>query len=96
MKRLAEQPYVKMEREIGLTGQHYVEENRRLYLYADRIVSRHHVFPIEKVWDMSYRPVSDDGGLLYLHTSEGVHVYTLKESPEHFIEVFRQAIKKQR
>lgn len=95
MKLIAEQSYVKMEREIDVTGLHYVEDNRLLYLYNDRILSRHHEFPIEKVWDMSYRPVSSDGGLLYLHTSEGVHVYTVKKSPERFIEAFRKVINKE-
>lgn len=93
MKLIAAQPYVKVDRQIARTGLYYVEDDRTLYLYDDRIVSRHHAFPIEKVWDMSYRPVNGKGGLLYLHTSEGVNVYTVKQSPERFIEMFRETIK---
>ncbi|SFB30426.1 hypothetical protein SAMN04488072_11472 [Lentibacillus halodurans] len=90
MKLIAEQPYIKVEREMTSISQNYVEDDRRLYLYHDRILSKHHEFPIEQVWDMSYRPVDGKGGLLYLHTSKGVHVYTVKESPDEFIEAFKK------
>ncbi|HLS10415.1 hypothetical protein [Lentibacillus sp.] len=96
MKLIAEQPYVKVERQIANTGQYYVEDDRILYLYSDRIVSRYHEFSIENVWDMSYRPVGQKGGLLYLHTSKGVNVYTVNKSPERFIEAFRETIQNQR
>ncbi|ALX49571.1 hypothetical protein [Lentibacillus amyloliquefaciens] len=93
MKVIAEQPYVKVQQQIEVTGKHYVEEDRTLYLYSDRILSKYHEFPIEIVWDISYRPVGPRGGLLYLHTNRGVNVYTVKESPERFIEAFREIIK---
>ncbi|WP_010531320.1 hypothetical protein [Lentibacillus jeotgali] len=96
MTLIAEQPYVKVEHEIAISGKYYVEDPRTLYLYSDKIVSRHHEFPIENVWDMSYRPFGEKGGLLYLHTSKGVSVYTVKQSPERFIEAFRENIKNQR
>ncbi|SFD70242.1 hypothetical protein SAMN05216238_103216 [Lentibacillus persicus] len=89
MRVIAEQPYVKVERYIALTGKHYIEDDRTLYLCTDRILSKYHEFPLEIVWDVSYRRVGPRGGLLYLHTKKGVNVYTVKESPEQFIEAFR-------
>ncbi|QKY70792.1 hypothetical protein [Lentibacillus sp. CBA3610] len=95
MTLIAKQPYIKVEREMTSVGKSYIEDDRILYMYEDRIASKHHEFPIEKVWDMSYRQVDGKGGLLYLHTSKGVMVYTVKDSPEDFIKVFKEIIKKQ-
>lgn len=91
MKLIAEQPYVKVRREVNSIGQKDIEEKRVLYLYDEKLVSEHRQFPIQEILDISYRTVGTDGGLLYLHTTKGVFAYTVKTSPEAFIQAFKGA-----
>lgn len=86
---LAEQPYVKVIREIASLQQVDTEQERTMYLYEDRVVTKYREFPIEEVMDISYRFIGKKGGILYLHTSEGVFPYIVKVSPEAFVKVFR-------
>lgn len=95
MTLLAEQEYFKVERKVDRITQVDVEHKRYLKLYTDKIQSKHREFPIEDVLDISYREIGGEGaGLLYLHTTRGVFSYTLKSSPRHFIETFKQNIKR--
>ncbi|MBC5635388.1 hypothetical protein H8S33_00990 [Ornithinibacillus sp. BX22] len=95
MTLLAEQEYFKIERKVDRITQVDVEHKRYLKLYTDKIQSKHREFPIKDVLDISYREIGGEGaGLLYLHTTRGVFSYTLKSSPRHFIEIFKQHIKK--
>jgi len=94
MNLLAEQPYIKVERQVTSINQTEIEHVRKMYLYDEKIVTRHREFLIEEVMDMSYRPIGGSGGLLYIHTIRGVFSYTVKTSPEPFIQIFNEEIQK--
>ncbi|RLL42710.1 hypothetical protein D8M04_14235 [Oceanobacillus piezotolerans] len=93
MYLIAKQPYVKVERIVRSIEQINIEHERTMYLYNEKIVTEHREFHIKDVMDMSYRIVGGKGGLLYLHTSNGVYSYTVKSSPNRFIEEFKNHIK---
>ena len=50
-------------------------------------------FPIKDVMDFSYREIANQGGILYLHTLQGVYTYIVKSSPEAFITAYRAYFK---
>lgn len=87
---IASQPYIKVQREINSIQQKNVEYERIIYLYEDRLVTKHREFPIEKVFDMSFREMSGEENLLYIHTSQGVFSYTVKEDPTEFIRIYKE------
>lgn len=89
MEWIAKQQYVKVQREVIDLEQKDIEHERFIYLYPDRVVTKHRTFPIQEVMDMSYRKIAGEGGLLYLHTIGGVFSYTVKTSPGKFVEAFR-------
>lgn len=93
MEYLASLPYIKIEREVTSIKQIDIEHKRTLYLYPDRIVTKHREFSIEEVIDISYRKFGDQNGLLYLHTSRGLFSYTIMDSPDHFVNVYRRNFK---
>lgn len=93
MYLIAEQPYVKVQREVSSIEQRDVEYERVIYMYNEKIVTQHREFSIENVLDMSYRVVGKTGGLLYLHTNKGVYAYTVKSSPQQFIDAFKEHLK---
>ncbi|PAV31644.1 hypothetical protein CIL05_03020 [Virgibacillus profundi] len=93
MYLLAEQPYIKVQREVNSIEQINIEHQRMIYLYDEKIVTQNREFPIEDVMDISYRFIGASGGLLYLHTSKGVFSYTVKTSPEQFVKVYKDHMK---
>ncbi|OME63018.1 hypothetical protein BSK59_01360 [Paenibacillus odorifer] len=90
MKWVAQLPYYKIQREIRDGEQRSVASNRLMYLYQDRIVTRHREFPLKDIFDMSYRSMGDMGGMFYLHTSKGVYAYLVECDPKRFIEAFKE------
>ena len=86
---LAEQAYIKVIREVDSITQTNTEQERTMYLYEDKIVTKYREFSIEHVIDLSYRFIGKQGGLLYLHTNKGVFSYTVKSSPEKFVKAFK-------
>lgn len=92
MKWIAVQPYYKVERKVSSTEQKVAVQDRLMYLYEHRIVTKHREFPIVDVFDLSYRRIGEDGGLLYLHTKQGVFSYTVNGNPLPFIEAYRALV----
>ena len=86
---LAKQAYYKIIREVDSITQRNTEQKRVIYLYEDRIVTKHREFHIDHVIDLSYRFIGKQGGLLYLHTNKGVFSYPVKSSPEEFVKAFK-------
>ncbi|MDF0727388.1 hypothetical protein PY093_11890 [Cytobacillus sp. S13-E01] len=82
---IATQKYTIVTRVIESNQQKYIEEEKYLYLYLDRIVSTSHHFLLSDVFDMSYKKISAVVGFLYLHTNQGVFSYTVKTNPKPFI-----------
>lgn len=93
MNLIAQHPYTKTERKVTSTGQYEVEHHRTIYLYKNKVVTEHREFPIEYVTDFSYREVANQGGVLYLHSVQGVFTYIVKSSPENFIAAYRDYFK---
>ena|SRR5690625_2380638 len=94
MNLLAVQPYIKVIREVTSIEQTDIEEERNMYLYDDKLVTKHREFPLEDVFDISYREFGQKGnGLLYVHTIKGVFSYTVKTSTDDFINAFHKHIK---
>jgi len=89
VKWIALQPYYKVQREVRGTEQITNVQERTLYLYADRVVTRYREFPIADVFDMSFKQMGEAGGLLYLHTRHGVFPYTVKSDPSLFIKAYK-------
>ena len=71
MNWVAVQPYYKINRIVDGIEQRTEEQGREMFLYEDRIVTKYREFPIRQVFDLSYRPMGDGGGFLYLHTQQG-------------------------
>ncbi|MCM3129149.1 MULTISPECIES: hypothetical protein [unclassified Paenibacillus] len=92
MERLATQAYYKMLRKIEGIHMETIADERELILYSDKIVTKYREFPLEKVFDLSYKKVGEMDGLLYLHTQQGVYPYTVKENPEAFIQAVKERI----
>lgn len=90
MKWVAQLPYYKVHREIKDGEQRSVASNRLMYLYKDRVVTCHREFPLQDIFDMSYRTMGDAGGLFYLHTSKGVYSYLIECDPQAFIDAFKR------
>ena len=53
------------------------------------IVSAERQFKFQNVYDISHKPFSFGGGMLYLHTNQGVFSYNIKDNPAYFIEAFK-------
>jgi hypothetical protein len=88
MDLIAVHPYYKIQREINCLEQKKVEQERHLYLYNSKVVTKYREFTISDVFDMSYRTIGNEGGFLYLHTSKGVYSYKVKTDPKDFITAF--------
>lgn len=93
MSLIAQHPYIKTERKVIGIEQFQIEHDRIIYLYNDKVVTQYREFPIKVVMDFSYRQIGSQGGILYLHTLQGVYTYIVKSSPEAFIEAYRAYFK---
>lgn len=89
MKIVASQSYVIVKRSIDWNIQRTIEEEQHLILYEKQVVSATDIFPLEEVWDISFKRLSSEAGLLYLHTNKGVFPYQVKANPSSFMEKFR-------
>ncbi|OAB41669.1 hypothetical protein [Paenibacillus glacialis] len=90
MNWIAKQSYYKIHRKVTSTEQMTVVNDRDMYLYEDKVMTQYQEFPIEDVFDMSYRNIGGEGGFLYLHTKQGVYPYTVRADPRVFIDSFKE------
>jgi hypothetical protein len=93
MSLIAQHPYIKIERKVTSIEQFEIEHDRIIYLYNNKVVTQNREFPIKDVMDFSYREIANQGGILYLHTLQGVYTYIVKSSPEAFITAYRAYFK---
>ncbi|WP_175615213.1 hypothetical protein [Piscibacillus halophilus] len=93
---LHKHPYFSIRREIDHFNfqQKRIEEEYWVELYKDRIVTEEKEFPIEQVFDLSYKMLSNQYGFFYLHTTKGVITLHIKDAPDEFIKKFRTVEKK--
>lgn len=90
MDVIAKQPYVKMIRKVSSIEQVDIEHERTLLLFTDKIMTEHREFLLSDVFDLSFRKVGDKGGILFIHTNHSVYSYTVKSSPEAFIQTCKR------
>ncbi|MET3574571.1 hypothetical protein ACFFIY_11850 [Bhargavaea ullalensis] len=81
--------YVKVRRHI-----HWLEQKTERLLYdlaltRTAVVSHERTFGVNKVIDMSCRPVTGNSWFLYLHTDEGLFAFETEEHPEPFIRSYQ-------
>lgn len=87
---LAIQSYYKIHRKVTSIEQTTVVHERSMYLYEHKVTTQYREFPIDEVFDMSYRKMGAEGGFLYLHTKQGVYPYTVRADPNEFISAFKE------
>lgn len=92
MESIINQPYYKVEREISTDGQFHAVDHRTMYLYPNKIVTKYREFSLIDVFDLSYRRIGREGGLLYLHTRNGIYPYMVEEEPAAFIQTFKNLV----
>jgi len=84
-KYIARQPYFKVIRQLSSIEQKEIKDERNIYLYIDKIVTERREFPLKDVFDLSFRKIGTEGGILFIHTNHGVYSYTVTSSPLSFI-----------
>lgn len=94
MEVIISQPYVNVVRSVEWNQQRYIEENKHLDLYENKMIAPNHEFNLDDVFDVSYRATTAVYGFLYLHTIEGVFAYLVKSHPNDFIEAYKELTKK--
>lgn len=82
--------YIEIERQIDFYFQmKQIEKQFELQLTMDGIITERHRFKLQHVYDVSHKPFSFGGGLLYLHTNQGVFPFQIQENPSTFIQGFK-------
>ncbi|ALC83680.1 MULTISPECIES: hypothetical protein [Bacillus] len=89
MKILASHRCFEVRQEIGWVEKRTVESSFDINLFEDGIAVKADKYPLESVWDVSYRK-KGNFGFLYLHTSRGVRSYLIKEAPDDFINAYKK------
>lgn len=90
MDILSTQIYYITDRTIHWNEQLYIESEYSLLLSRELIKTNSHTFSFTDVLDISYKPMSDNKGILYLHTIQGVFSFYIKTTPYVFIEVYQK------
>lgn len=95
MNALVTQRCIEVTQEIGILEKRIVETSFELELYEDRIQVKDDYFPLDSVFDISFRFPSNSTnslGFLYLHTSQGISTFKIKTLPEDLIKEFKKLV----
>ena len=84
--------YIEVVREIRDNEQQYIQTIHNLELFGDHIKSNTKTFMIDHVHDISYKSSSNQLGVLYLHTNQGLFSFQINMCPDHFIKEYRKLI----
>ncbi|TWI56281.1 hypothetical protein [Halalkalibacter nanhaiisediminis] len=92
MNLLATQRCVEIRQEIGWTEKRTVETSFEMKLFEDQLTIKNDTFPLTSIFDISYRkkPEKDAMGFLYLHTSQGVRTFYIKEEPISLLNAYQK------
>jgi len=82
--------YFHIERNIAYNEKVQHKTIHELILLETEIISADYYFELDSVYDMSYRPVANAFGLLYLHTDQGMFTFKVETNPKLFIDQFQQ------
>ncbi|MGS2776463.1 hypothetical protein ACVBAX_03740 [Robertmurraya sp. GLU-23] len=84
------QRYFTVTRKIVDGSQLVLHEEQHLRMYEDKITTSVSTFPFSDILDISYRKLTKELGILYLHTNQGLFPYKVREEPDCFIETFNK------
>ncbi|MGI8384976.1 hypothetical protein [Robertmurraya sp. P23] len=82
------QQYFTVTRKIVDGTQVVLHEEQLLKMYEDKITTIASTFSFSDVHDISFRKLTKELGILYLHTNQGLFPYKVREEPRCFIETF--------
>ncbi len=88
---IEKQTYYKVHQEIQGLKKERVTELRELKLYSTHLESKHRVFQLNQVNDVSVRRLSNAATIL-LHTTSGIYMYPVEEVNEAFIKALKEKI----
>ncbi|GBF77851.1 hypothetical protein PA598K_06427 [Paenibacillus sp. 598K] len=91
---IASLPYYKVEREVDKLSICTKVHELEMHLYMTCVRTAHKEIPIDHLFDISYRRMRGEEGLLYLHTNQGIVTLTLKVDPSGFIEAYQGIVGK--
>lgn len=92
MKAIIVQSYIRIERAMIDFEQKCITHHCEIIMFPDRIKTEQHEFGIKEVFDMSYKPLGGEEGLLYLHTKYGVYSYMVRDHPKAFIQKYKELL----
>lgn len=92
MRLLATQKCVEIKQVITPIEKKITEFTFEMKLYDHKLVVKDESYPVTDIFDISYRTKKDDFsiGYIYLHTSQGVRTYHVKEDPTEFVQAYLQ------
>ncbi|MBM7096306.1 MULTISPECIES: hypothetical protein [Alteribacter] len=90
MKQPVTHTYYKVQKVVNSIEQKTVEHERTITMDKEKVTTAHREFKFENVFDVSYRSIQGEEGLMYLHTSQGVYSYMVKDDPADFIAAFKE------
>jgi len=90
---IAVHPYYIIDRKMTHEGIEAIVLHREIRLYTMKIVTPPKEFRLHEVFDMSYRRLGRQGGILYLHTNQGVYPYLVRTDPAKFIDAYKELAK---
>lgn len=89
-KAIASLPYYKVEREVDKLSICTKVHELEMHLYMTCLRTAHKEIPIDLLFDISYRRMRGEDGMLYLHTNQGIVTLMLKVDPSVFIEAYQE------
>ncbi|MFJ8065252.1 hypothetical protein ACIQYS_11530 [Psychrobacillus sp. NPDC096426] len=82
--------YFEIERKIDFYYQmQQIEIQYELQLNTEGITTARHQFELGHVHDISHKSFSFGGGILYLHTNQGVFSYKIQDNPTPLMHAFK-------
>lgn len=82
--------YYHIEQDIVSNRKSRHKTIHQLTLFETEITSQDLHLKLESIYDISYRSFSNDDGLLYLHTNQGVVPFKIETDPDDFIKHFHK------
>lgn len=91
MSHTLKQTFIKITRQVSSIEQLFIEEEYDLFLYETKVVSPTQTFQLKDILDVSYRKTPNNKiGTLYLHTTQGVFPFCVRDNPEVFIDALKE------
>lgn len=84
------QPYFTVTRKIIDGSQVVIHEEQQLKMYKDKIMTSVSTFEFCDIYDISFRKLTKEIGILYLHTKKGLFPFKVREEPNRFIDEFHK------